>query len=156
MILSMCLCQSVVQEDYTKVPKYWSEVGASFTRRCMDSLPLTLSLSLSLSHFLMNTHTHTLRQLSPPLEPPLPSQLFKFLTPHMSHKHTRTQTPTFQSIFDTLVGQKSTSYHCCLIILCFLRRRFSGGSLRIVHVWYYAEIHLCVVFVFLRWPQWRA
>lgn len=73
MILSMCLCKSVVQEDYTKVPKYWAEDGASFTPHT-DGLTLFFSLALLVSH--SYEHTHKLRQLSPPLELLLPQQLW--------------------------------------------------------------------------------
>lgn len=133
MILSMCLCKSVFQEDYTKVPKYWAEDGASYTPHTDG---WTLFVSLSLSHILKNTLTHTQIETAVAsiwASPALTAVQISH-APYVPH----TQTHTHLSI--KLGGSKSTSYRCCVIILFFLRR----------HLWCYCNfsflnVHICVV-----------
>lgn len=108
----------------------WRQSQLHTTHTWMDyfsSLSLLLTVSLS--------HTHKLRQLSPPFELLLPQQLCKFPTPHT---YINTQTSHISIKLDTLVGLK-------LPLLSYIVLRRHLYSI----VRYYANVHICVVLLSL-------
>lgn len=98
---SPCVCARV--SSRRTIPKCRStelKTESASHHTHMDGL-FFLSLSLLLTVSL--SHTHKLRQLSPPFELLLPQQLCKFPTPHT---YINTQTSHISIKLDTLVGLK--------------------------------------------------
>lgn len=155
MILSMCLCKSVVQEDYTKVPKYWAEDRARFTPHT-DGWTLSLPLSPCLTF--LRTHTQIKTAVSTIWASLALTAVQISHAPYVPHTqtHTHTSQSSLTHLLDTQVHKLPlSSYH----FVFFMETRvwyFLGGSLRVLCSLILCKCSFMCCFVFLGWPQWSA